>query len=70
MCQIWQTWSSEPKLVLGIDLEENIALCMGMCMRYEAGCAVVVSIGLGTLNGHHWHVPFTLITVVQLTPNV
>ena len=30
---------------IGIDLEENVALGMGMWTRYEAGdCAIVVSI--------------------------
>ena len=38
-------WTNEPKSVLGIDLEESVALGMGMWMRYEAGnYAIVVSI--------------------------
>ena len=31
MCRICQKWANEPKLEeLGIDLEENVALGMGM----------------------------------------
>ena len=30
MCHFCQKWTNEPKFVLGIDLEGNIALGMGM----------------------------------------
>ena len=43
MTGVQKKWANEPKLVLGIDLEEYVAL--GICLRNEAGdCANVDSI--------------------------
>ena len=50
MCHFFQKWTNEPRLVLGIKLEENITpgtvlyRYLGLGMRYEAGnCAIVIS---------------------------
>ena len=45
MCHFCPKCTNEPNLALErIDLEENVALGMGMRMRSEAGnCAIVIS---------------------------